>query len=130
MKIDAAVNNQDATGKVIDYKTGRQRYNQIKHGEQIQLYQLTFLLKHPEIEKLVTELWYVDEGQTVKMNFTRKQGLKFQTGFNKRAEKMFDEKNFKPNANAHSCRFCPYGPGKTYQGENKLNICTAGVECY
>lgn len=41
---------------LIDLKTGKRDHNEIKHAEQIQLYQL-----YPGLQQVTTELWYLDE---------------------------------------------------------------------
>lgn len=129
LKMDAEVYDPKTTfGRVIDYKSGKVNW---KHGEQLQFYQTVFLAKHPECSQVTTELWYLDfPAKPVAMKFTRKQGQKFIKGIKKRALKMCNDEEFKPNPNTYSCRFCPYGPGKTYDGQDKLGICQVGVEVY
>ena len=44
---------------VIDYKTGAKWGNEIKHGEQVQLYAISTLIRNPSLEKITVELWYI-----------------------------------------------------------------------
>ena len=120
IKLDAMVHISKIHGVVIDYKSGRRSGNEIKHAEQMQLYQLAAFLKYPELEILDVELWYTDINELVHMRFTRAQGLRFYNGFDRRGAAITDEKIFPANPNIFSCRYCPYGPGGT-------GHCTKGV---
>jgi hypothetical protein len=123
IKMDAEVIAADgAFGVIIDYKTGKRRFNEHKHGEQMQLYQVAFFKKYPDLQKLRTELWYLDLGEVHAMNFTRKQGLRFQDSYNRRARKMLGDTLYKATPNAFSCKWCPYGVGA-----NKTGHCTLDV---
>jgi CRISPR/Cas system-associated exonuclease Cas4 (RecB family) len=111
-------------GIIIDYKTGKRRYNEVKHAEQMQLYQLAFWRKRPDLQRLRTEIWYLDlpPGQNVyAMSYTRKQGEKFQPGLNRRARKMLNDKKMSPTPNTFVCRWCPYHP------ERGTGHCKVGV---
>jgi len=117
IKIDAFAISQDGTrGVVIDHKTGKRYGNEIKHGEQVQLYALSVFLRFPEIEHLTTELWYLDLNEIQPFNISRRHGLKFLKKWNERMLKMTSDTEFKPNNNTHSCRFCPYKTGEIYNG--------------
>ena len=56
---------------VVDYKTGKRFGNEVKHGEQMQLYLLSILLRYPEVELVTVELWYTDLDELVPATFTR-----------------------------------------------------------
>jgi len=113
IKLDALVHISDTHAVVIDYKTGKRWGNEIKHAEQMQLYQLASFLRYPKLQNIDVELWYTDLDELVKMSFTRAQGLRFMTGFTKRGEAMTSATEFPPNPNIFSCRYCPYGPAGT-----------------
>ena len=123
VKMDAEVISSDGTfGIIIDYKTGKRMFNEHKHGEQMQLYQLAFFKKHPELQRLRTELWYLDLGEVHSITYnTRKQGLRFQGSFNRRANVMLRDKKYKPTPSKFSCMWCPYG-----EGDNKTGHCLVG----
>lgn len=98
---------------LIDFKTGKKFGNEIKHAEQCQLYQLAAFLRHPELEEIQVELWYLDQDDITTMKYTRKQGLRYLKNFEERGVKMTTEENFDPSPNIYSCRWCPYGPKGT-----------------
>lgn len=114
-KLDAFVHTGETTGRAIDYKTGKKFGNEVKHAEQLQLYQLLSFMRFPNLEEVTVELWYIDQGpdHTTKMKFTRDQGLRFFKNFNERGIAMTSCSEFPPNPNAHSCKWCPYGPKGT-----------------
>lgn len=121
LKLDAMVHVDRTHAIVIDYKTGRKFGNEVKHAEQLQLYQLSAFLRYPELEKVTAELWYLDqpEGQNVtSQTFTRSQGLRFRDGFNKRGVAATTCEVFPPNPNKYSCQWCPY---------KNTEHCTVGV---
>ncbi len=108
LKLDVCVFIDPTHAIVIDYKSGRKFGNEVKHGEQLQLYQLVTLLRYPELEKVTAELWYVDTGDITSTTFTRAQGLRFRSGFQKRGDALTSCEEFPANPNKFSCRWCPY----------------------
>lgn len=96
---------------VVDYKTGKKVGNEVKHGEQLQLYQLGTFIRFPTLERVHTELWYIDQNETTDLSFTRSQGMKFLKNFNKRFLSMTSAEDFPPRPSMHACRFCPYKTG-------------------
>ena len=113
MKADAVLHKQDsAEAVVIDFKTGKKFGNEVKHGEQVQLYALATAIREPWIKNITVELWYLDLDDLTANTYTRTQALSFIPGFEKRAMKIFNTKSFEPRANVFTCKWCPYGPGK------------------
>lgn len=112
-KLDAFVRLDESNGIAIDYKTGKRFGNEVKHGEQVQFYQLLSFLRYPELESIRVELWYLDLGEISAMTFTREQGIRFFEGFNKRGISMTTCEDFKPNPNKFSCQWCPYSPKRS-----------------
>lgn len=110
LKLDALVFLSPTEAVAIDYKTGRKAYNEVKHGEQVQLYQLVTFLRHPELETVHTELWYFDVDEITQMTFTRSRGLLFKNKWDKRGNALTTATEFPPNPNKHSCKWCQYGP--------------------
>lgn len=112
-KLDALVFLDEREAICIDYKTGRKFGNEVKHAEQMQLYQLNAFMRYPKLEVVHTELWYLDIDDLSKMTFTRQQGLKFKPNFNRRGLAITTATDFPPNPNKFSCQYCMYGPWGT-----------------
>lgn len=113
LKLDAIVFHDDTQATVIDYKTGRKFGNEVKHAEQLQLYQLVSFLRYPKLERVTAELWYLDQpdgDNLTSMTFTRAQGLRFRPGFNKRGVSVTSCDSFPANPSIHTCKWCQYGP--------------------
>jgi CRISPR/Cas system-associated exonuclease Cas4 (RecB family) len=112
-KLDAIVFVDKTHAIVIDYKTGKKFGNEVKHGEQMQLYQLNAFLRYPELEEVTCELWYLDANEVTSRTFTRSQGLRFKDNFHRRGMAMTSCNDFPPNPNVFSCQWCMYGPWGT-----------------
>lgn len=110
LKLDAMVMHDERTATVIDFKTGRKFGNEIKHGEQLALYQLVTFLRYPQLETVYAELWYLDTGDLTSVPYTRARGLQFKSNFDRRGHKLTTCSDFPPNPNIHSCKWCQYGP--------------------
>ena len=109
MKLDALVLNKDCThARVIDYKTGKRKGNEIKHTEQGQLYQLATFLRYPDLQKIVVEFWYTDLGETDVKHYTRMQGVRYFDKYNERLLKVTEAEEFPPRATQFTCKWCPY----------------------
>lgn len=121
LKCDAVVHLTAKHLAVIDYKTGKRFGNEIKHAEQLQLYALSALIRYPDVEEVTCELWYLDQNELTSFTMKRKQLSRYLQIFDKRGRAITEEKNFKPNPNIVSCKYCPYSPEK--QGN-----CTFGVK--
>jgi len=113
LKLDACVFHGDEHATVIDYKTGRKFGNEVKHAEQLQLYQLVTFLRYPKLQSVTTELWYLDQNEVTVQTFTRAQGLRFKSNFDRRGNEMTTATEFPANANIFSCQWCAYGPWGT-----------------
>lgn len=120
IKCDATVLAEDRHLVVIDHKTGKKTGNEIKHAEQMALYQLAAFLRNPEIEKVTVELWYLDQDDLSRSVYTREQGMRHLKRFNERGLAMTTEEDFQPNPNPYTCRFCMFGPKGS-------GVCTVGV---
>lgn len=120
IKLDAFVHLTPEEGVVIDYKTGKKFGNEIKHGEQGQLYQLAAFLRYPRLEVIDVEFWYTDQNDITHTRYTRDQGLRFFANFDRRGKRITTATEFPANPNIFSCRWCPYGPSGT-------GHCTKGV---
>jgi CRISPR/Cas system-associated exonuclease Cas4 (RecB family) len=121
IKPDAVILSEDGTSAVcVDYKTGRKSGNEVKHQQQMQLYQLAVLLRFPDIEKVTVELWYLDQDELTSMVYTRKQGMRYLDSFTDRGDRLTTEEEFAPSPNQYGCRWCPFGPKGT--GHCKVGI--------
>lgn len=121
-KLDAMVMLDDYEAVVIDYKTGKKFGNEIKHGEQTQLYAIDTFLRYPTLEVVTTELWYTDQDDLTSKIYTREQALRFRAMWHRRASAMTTAQDFPANPNIYTCKWCPYS-----QGENKTGHCERGV---
>lgn len=110
IKCDLVVHRSTSDVVVVDYKSGRRFGNEIKHGEQVQLYVVATLLRYPKAKTVTSELWYIDQDELVSMTYTREQGLRFLPNFERRLTAMTTAEEFPPKPNVFSCRFCPYKP--------------------
>lgn len=113
-KLDFNVHDKDKAHTIVgDYKSGKSAYKTVDHIQQTQLYAATAVLRQEWAETATAELWYVDEGWVRSVTYTREQALRFVGRFNARAEKIYNDRFFRPNANKVTCRWCPYSPRGT-----------------
>lgn len=108
LKLDALVFLSPTEAVAIDYKTGRRYGNEVKHNEQLQLYQLVTFLRYPQLETIHAELWYLDADELTHACYTRNQGLRFRRSFEQRGDAMTTCIDFPANPNIFSCKWCPY----------------------
>lgn len=108
LKLDVCVFAGPTHAIVIDYKTGKKFGNEVKHAEQLQLYQLVTFLRYPMLEKVTAELWYLDQNDVTSHTYTRQQGLRFRDNFHRRGRAITECDVWPANPNIHSCRWCPY----------------------
>lgn len=112
-KLDFGVKNKvEAEVIVGDYKSGKSGYKTIEHTQQLQLYAAIAALKYDWVETIKCELWYVDEGHVKAFETTREAALRFVGRFDARAQRIYQDRLFKPNPNKETCRYCPYSRGK------------------
>jgi RecB family exonuclease len=108
-KLDAFVRTAPGMATVIDYKTGAYAGNEVKHGEQLQLYALDAFLRFPDLEEVTAELWYVDNNHVVTRTWQRDQALKFRAMFERRGTALTTCTEWPPNPNVFTCKYCMYG---------------------
>jgi hypothetical protein len=111
IKLDALVQEDETSARVIDYKTGKKWGNEIAHGQQGLLYAIGTFFRYTNLEFVQTEFWYLDKGETTKKSYTREQAMVFAPGFHARAIKMTTEKQFNPTPSKDSCRWCSFRQG-------------------
>lgn len=110
LKLDFFVYLDEQTGMVVDLKSGRKHGNEIKHTEQGQLYTGTAFLRDPKLKRIITEFWYSDQDDISQVVYTPQQAARFVVGFDKRARKMTEAKEFPARPSIFSCKWCPYRP--------------------
>ena len=121
MKLDALVMHDETTATVIDFKTGRKFGNEVKHGEQLQLYQLATFIRYPKLQTVYAELWYLDQDEVTSQKFSRTMGMRFKEKFGKRGNALSTCSDFPANPNKFTCKWCMYGPWGS-------NDCPVGVK--
>lgn len=109
-KIDILILPKEPRAIVIDLKSGKKFGNEIKHGEQTQLYALNTVLRYPHLEEVTTELWYSDIDDLTSVTFTRNQILRFRANWERRGMAVTTAQSFPPNPNKFTCKYCQYGP--------------------
>lgn len=113
LKLDALVFASETEAIAIDYKSGRKFGNEVKHGQQLQSYQLNTFLRYPKLEVVHTELWYLDVKDITIQTYTRDQGLRFKRIFDQRGKALTSCTEWPANPNRFSCQWCSYGPDGT-----------------
>ncbi len=108
MKCDAVIHMSPKHIVVVDYKTGRKFGNEIKHGEQVQLYALAAAIRYPEVDIIDVELWYLDQDELTHETKPIKKWLYHLKPFNNRGLKMTNATEFKANPSSYACKWCPY----------------------
>lgn len=92
--------------RVIDFKTGKRQYNEIKHTQQLQLY-LCGANRHYPDRLYQGEDWYIDEGTIHKTKlYTPAQLRLLQQRWPNRGMAMTSATEFPPKPSRSNCRFC------------------------
>ena len=121
IKLDACIHPEKTHAIVVDYKTGRKFGNEIKHGEQLQLYVLAVFLREPTVQVVTAELWYLDQNDLTSITVTREAALsRYLKLYDRRGQKLTGCTDFPANPNQFSCRWCPYKPTGT--GHCKVGV--------
>jgi hypothetical protein len=108
--IDLLIFNEDFThATVIDLKSGKRRNNEVKHGQQTQLYGLFTAIEYPNLEIINTQLWYCDlSGQIIAKEYKRDDILLYLNFWDRSINKMHKDLEFIPNSAEPNCIFCEY----------------------
>lgn len=93
-----------------DYKTGNQY--PAKHADQMQLYALAGFKRYPYLERITTELWYLDKDDIATMHHKPTGVGAIQRAYRNRVGKMERDTEFKPASHVHACKWCPYNPSR------------------
>ena len=111
IKIDAFVEQDQTSARVIDFKTGKKWGNEITHSMQCLLYAIGAFYRIPQLEFIQTELWYLDKKETMEKSYSREQAMVFAPNFQKRAVDMTSATTFPPTPSINACKWCSYGKG-------------------
>lgn len=130
VKADAVVFMSKTHAVVIDYKTGRRFGNEVKHGEQIQLYAISTFIRDPLLETVTVELWYLDLDELHGQTYTRAEALRYVQVYEKRITKMLSAKEFPANPSIFTCKWCPYGPSKGNQCSYGVSQTSGTIKAY
>lgn len=91
---------------IIDFKTGKREYKEIKHAQQMQLYACAMDAVYPSRKEIKTELWYLDQGfiHSSSLSPQRISGMRIR--LHNRALTMLQDEVMKPKPNKSNCKFC------------------------
>jgi CRISPR/Cas system-associated exonuclease Cas4 (RecB family) len=120
---DAFEHKSETAGGVSDYKSGKSFGNEIKHGEQMQLYAVDSFMRYPQMNVIDVELIYVDESKVKRKTYDRTSVAPLVERWTKRAERLTSCSNFPAKPNKSACRYCPFSPNNGGTG-----ICAYAVE--
>lgn len=110
VKADCVLPSSPTSGIVIDFKTGKKHGNEVKHGEQIQLYALAAFIRYPDWASITCELWYLDANDLTSIVISRKTAMeRYLKTFDRRLRAMTSATEFPAKPNIVSCKWCPYG---------------------
>lgn len=95
---------------VVDYKSGKRWGNEIAHEQQKQTYAIGMFLRNPKLQKVTTELWYLDlpTEDIYPSVMIRAQAMALLKNLDARMKKMTSTVAFPPSPDKRTCRFCPY----------------------
>jgi CRISPR/Cas system-associated exonuclease Cas4 (RecB family) len=105
---------------IIDYKTGRQYGNEVKHYQQMELYAIGDWCINPSDEVRTTELWYLDQKDIVVHEFRPEQLERGRAKLDEEVGRMMADKIHAPRPNKMNCKYCPFSPRGT-------GACAVGV---
>lgn len=101
--------DEPAVVEIIDYKTGKRYGNEVKHGQQLQVYAIAAFMRDPNAALVRTALWYLDEGKQTVKTYTRPEVLQLLPRLMQRVERLTKATDFPPKPNKVNCKYCPYG---------------------
>lgn len=103
---DALIIGQRLT--IIDYKTGKRQYKEIKHAQQMQISACAFSAIYPNYLAIDTELWYLDEGKKHCQSYAASRLNSMRLRLHNRALTMLSDTELRPKPNKSNCRFCNF----------------------
>lgn len=94
---------------VIDHKTGKAKD---QYQEQVELFALAVFSKYPDVQTVMTQLWYLDHGVLVEDEFGRDEYEKLVDKWTARTGPFFADDQFAPRPGQY-CRWCHFSRAKT-----------------
>jgi hypothetical protein len=103
VKTDVSAMPKNTTvGIIIDHKTGKVKDD---HDDQLSLYAMVFFIMYPKATKVVSRLWYLDEGTEKCLEFTRDQLPELKKYWTDRVAPMMNDTVF-PAKPSRLCSWC------------------------
>lgn len=101
-KLDVLLQYSDATGEVVDHKTGKISGD---YEAQMELFAISTFARFQTVTDVHTRLIYVDQGEEREDDFSRKSFEKLKQKWDDAVRPMFMEVDYNPRPN-EKCRFC------------------------
>ena len=108
MKLDVLHWQDEHSVKVIDYKSGKKYGNEAAHSNQGLIYAIGTFMRHPEVQFVETNFWYLDHNLDNPQRYTREQAMLFLPRITDRATILTSDTLFKPKPSGSNCRWCAY----------------------
>lgn len=106
IKPDLVVTNGE-TVKVVDFKSGKRYGNELKHGQQVQLYTCAAAIMYPDATTFLNELWYVDHDLVISsMVYNRGKVDDMRSRWHKRGMLMTMSDKFPAKPSKSNCKYC------------------------
>ncbi len=121
VKIDAEILTSKTELTQIDFKTGKP-YPDTK--DQSELYAVTGFHRHPKVEVIECEFWYLDSGEVVKYVYARSEYTTLKKKWSARGREVIAARQFPPTKNAYNCTYCPFRSTATL-GNGEKGPCVA-----
>lgn len=114
VKLDLCYSTGRVTMKVVDHKTGKVYAD---HAEQADLYALAVFIKFPQVQKIVVEYWYLDQGEKTTATFERVEMPELIKRWEEKVRPMMNDTVY-PCRPGPYCRWC-YHSKNTVGGTGK-----------
>lgn len=95
--------------KIVDYKTGRVQDR--GYEPQLELYAAGAVAMFEDVEKIITQLYFLDHYVSPQREYTAKEAKRFQAKWDERFKRVANDTTFTPRPGDH-CRYCPYAKSK------------------
>ena len=92
------------------HNTGRKYGNEVKHNDQLRIYQLATFQRYPKLQQIFAELWYLDQDEVTSVRFSRAMGLRYQEKLSERGNAILQATAFPATPTVETCKWCQYGP--------------------
>lgn len=123
VKQDVFVMPEPTEAVLIDHKTGKRKYNEGKHYDQLMISGLAAAFKYPEIQIFKFENWYLDLNLHFPLELTREDVLANFKEYDQRLRSVTECTNFTPRPSEKACQFCPYRSGDINKWQKGTGDC-------